>query len=91
MDYIILPTSLKKEEIDSLVYGTDGEMALEKAFEEVLTQNSQNIHLRCSCFTHVQQGMKKNLKELNVDEETKKKYCPDSPERIQGSGSDILA
>ena len=70
VDYKILPTSLKKEGIDSLIYGTDGEMALEKAFEEVFPPG-QNIHLRC--FTHIQQDIKRKLKELNVGEETQKR------------------
>lgn len=45
-DYLFLARNLKTEgKIDSLIYGTDGEVAIEKAFEEVFPING-NILLK---------------------------------------------
>ena len=73
-DYEYLALSLKLEGIVSLVYGTDGECALESGFESVYPiENStqRNIHLRC--FDHAKGDILMKLKALNVSEATKKK------------------
>lgn len=72
-DYEYLARSLKSEGIASLVYGTDGECALESGFESVYPiENStqRNIHLRC--FDHAKGDILMKLKALNMSETTKK-------------------
>ena len=74
-------TSVSKEKRDyeylarsSLLYGTDGECALESGFESVYPIGNSpysNIHLRC--FDHAKGDIVMKLKELNVSETTKKK------------------
>ena len=68
-DYEYLAHSLKKcANLSSLVYGTDGEYALEQGFESVFPiDGKQNIHLRC--FNHVQDDLKRELKGLNVTQD----------------------
>ena len=65
-DYQFLAASLKKiGKIQTLVYGTDGELALEKGFEDVFPiDHGENIHLRC--FEHFKDDMKRKLELLNV-------------------------
>ena len=63
-DYRFLSDQLKCSGIDTLVYGTDGEPALERAFEDVfpiegVTASKLNIHLRC--FDHVKTDIKRYL------------------------------
>ena len=72
-DYEYLARSLKSEGIASLVYGTDGECALESGFESVYPiENSiqKNIHLRC--FDHAKGDILTKLKALNISETTTK-------------------
>ncbi len=53
-----------------MCYGTDGELALEKAFEKVFPidadQENKSIHLRC--FEHVKIDMKRKMEEMKVSE-----------------------
>ena len=74
-DYRYLATNLSKAKIATLTYGTDGEEALEKAFEDVfpiegVAASRSSIHLRC--FEHVKQDMKMKLTSLNVPEKQQK-------------------
>ena len=58
-DYQYLATQLKKKtKLKSLIYGTDGELALEKGMKDSFEENS-SIKLRC--FTHVENDMKQYL------------------------------
>ena len=67
-DYEYLARSLKSEGIESLMYGTDGECALESGFESVYPISEStahsNIHLRC--FDHAKGDILMKLKELKV-------------------------
>ena len=66
-DYEYLARSLKAEGIESLMFGTDGECALESGFESVYpieTSTKNNIHLRC--FDHAKGDILMKLKDLNV-------------------------
>ena len=58
-DYQFLANSIKRfGKITSLIYGTDGEVALEKGFENVYPIDGiQNIHLRC--FEHLKDDIEK--------------------------------
>ena len=52
-DYLYFASQLKQQEVHNLVYGSDGEVAMEKAFEstypiEGVTTNKRSIHLRCA-------------------------------------------
>ena len=72
-DYEYLASNLKKHGIKTLTYGTDGELAMEKAFESVfpidgVPPSSASIHLRC--FEHIKWDMLAELKKL---EKKKKK------------------
>ena len=72
-DYEYLARSLKSEGIASLVYGTDGECALESGFESVYpieNTTERNIHLRC--FDHAKRDILMKLKALKISETTKK-------------------
>ena len=72
-DYEYLARSLKSEGIESLMYGTDGECALESGFESVypiVNSPPSNTHLRC--FDHAKGDIVMKLKELNVSETTRK-------------------
>ncbi|KAJ7385956.1 hypothetical protein OS493_012285 [Desmophyllum pertusum] len=71
-DYEYLAGSLFRKGIKSLTYGTDGELALEQAFENVYPighgpdrGTTRNIHLRC--FTHVESDIKARLQHLKKD------------------------
>ena len=59
-DYEYLARSLKSEGIESLMYGTDGECALESGFESVYPISEStahsNIHLRC--FDHAKGSLR---------------------------------
>ena len=70
-DYAYLAESMKKTGITTLTYVTDGEVALENAFEAAFPIDEPgNNHLRC--FLHVDLDMKMFLSKL-VDEQTSKK------------------
>ena len=54
-DYQYMARCLKSEGVDSLVYGMDGECAMEMGFEDVFPiKEGQNVHLRC--FDHVHES-----------------------------------
>ena len=79
-DYEYLAGSLFRKGIKSLTYGTDGELALEQAFENVYPighgpdrGTTRNIHLRC--FTHVESDIKARLQHLKVSAMEQKKIC----------------
>lgn len=66
-DYMYLANQLKTCGINRLVYGTDGEFALEKGFEgvfpiECIGVKEKNIKLRC--FNHVKDDMMNALKKI---------------------------
>ena len=57
-DYMYLASQLQKHGIDHLIYGTDGEYALENGMETVFPiDQKKNIKLRC--FNHVHDDLKK--------------------------------
>ncbi|KAJ7391193.1 hypothetical protein OS493_019324 [Desmophyllum pertusum] len=74
-DYEYFARSLKSEGIESLMYGTDGECALESGFESVYpiaeSPAHNNIHLRC--FDHAKGDILTKLKELKVCETERNK------------------
>ena len=68
-DYSLLASQFKSRCGDSLIYGTDGELALETAFENVFpifppghNAHKASIHLRC--FNHMHDDMKRKLQEM---------------------------
>ena len=68
-DYHYLASQLKNNNIHTLIYGTDGELALKKAFETVYpiegsNKKTKNIHLRC--FNHVKEDLEAELKNHHV-------------------------
>ena len=74
-DYYYLASSLTKEKVTTLTYGTDGEYALEKAFEsvfpiEAVPNAKSSIHLRC--FEHVKVDMKMKIDLLKIPEPSQK-------------------
>ena len=77
-DYKYLAQQLKEHcQLKTLVYGTDGEIALEQGMEDVfpITTGSGNIKLRC--FDHMKQNLQSKLESLNVNENEKKKIVTD--------------
>ena len=70
-DYQYLAANLAKEQITSLTYGTDGEFALERGFENVYpiegVHVERNIHLRC--FEHLKVDLKMQMKQLGIKEQ----------------------
>ena len=77
-DYEYLAGSLFRKGIKSLTYGTDGEQAIEQAFENIYPigqgpDRRCNIHLRC--FTHVEADIKVRLQRLKVGSVEQKKIC----------------
>ena len=79
-DYEYLAGSLFRKGIKSLTYGTDGEQALEQAFENIfpigdapVSETTRNIHLRC--FTHVEVDIKAKLQKLKVSAMEQKRIC----------------
>ena len=68
-DYSYLATQLReKANIETLIYGTDGELALEKGLEKTFPSLSSNsIHLRC--FTHANDNVITELKKCGVREQ----------------------
>jgi hypothetical protein len=65
-DYRFLANSLQNKCTTELIYGTDGELALEKAFEDVfpikdVSEEKKSIHLRC--YTHVESDLMAELKQ----------------------------
>jgi hypothetical protein len=65
-EYQFLASALKRcGKVKSLIYGTDGEVALERGMEDVFPIDSgENIHLRC--FDHVKEDIKRKLDQLQV-------------------------
>jgi hypothetical protein len=64
-DYAYLANQIKKHTgVQALIYGTDGELALEKGLEREFPID-RSIKLRC--FSHVQNDMEKELKRLGLD------------------------
>jgi hypothetical protein len=66
-DYRFLANNIKSLGINTLIYGTDGEQALEAGFESVFPiyqANNKSIHLRC--FSHVQDDMLRELQKLQA-------------------------
>lgn len=67
-DYTFLARQLKSRCGDSLIYGTDGELALETAFESTFPIGHDSpvasIHLRC--FNHVHDDIKRKLSQLDI-------------------------
>ena len=64
---------LKSEGIESRVYGTDAESALESGFASVypiVNTTERNIHLQG--FDHAKRDILTKLKELNISETTKR-------------------
>lgn len=77
-DYEYLAGSLFRKGVTSLTYGTDGEQAIEQAFENIYPigngpDNRRNIHLRC--FTYVEADTKARLQRLKVSSMEQKKIC----------------
>jgi hypothetical protein len=68
-DYTYLASQLKKNGVKNLTYGTDGEVALEKGFEDVYPLEAGNIHLRC--FNHVKDDLKAQLNQMKVENQDK--------------------
>ena len=71
-DYQYLALNLKRHGIKTLIYGTDGELAMEKALESAfptdgVPPSSASIHLRC--FEHLKWDMIAELKKLQVPRE----------------------
>lgn len=64
-DYNYLANQMKSSGIKNLVYGTDGELALEKGFEAVYpieTLNSCDKNIKLRCFNHVKDDILVQLK-----------------------------
>ena len=64
-DYLYLATQLKANGVEKLIYGTDGELALELGLEamfpiEDVSLPQRSIKLRC--FNHVKEDLQKELK-----------------------------
>ena len=75
-DYQYLASNLKRNGIKTLIYGTDGELAMEKALESAfptdgVPPSSASIHLRC--FEHLKWDMIAELKKLQVPREKQSK------------------
>lgn len=69
-DYLYLANELKKCKLSTLIYGTDGEIALEMGMEETfpiskVTPGQQSIHLRC--FLHARKNISDQLEKLKSD------------------------
>ncbi|XP_076081037.1 uncharacterized protein LOC143051939 [Mytilus galloprovincialis] len=64
-DYQYLSNQLRKHGVNSLIYGTDGEYALEMGFEATFPiEKGKNIHLRC--FNHLKEDLEVELKNAKV-------------------------
>ena len=69
-DYKFLSDKIKlRADVKTLVYGTDGEPAMEKAMEDTfpiedVAPGKASIHLRC--FDHVRSDIKRYLQSKNV-------------------------
>lgn len=79
-DYRNLANQLKLCGITNLIYGTDGEIALEMGFERIFPieskdQNQKNIKLRC--FNHMKDDILKNLKKYNITKEATNEIIKD--------------
>ena len=75
-DYQYMARCLKSEGVDSLVYGMDGECAMEMGFEDVFPiKEGQNVHLRC--FDHVHSDMNHKLISIKVDDVQRKNILTD--------------
>ena len=69
-DYDYFATQLASSGVKTLVYGTDGEVAMERAFEKVfpITGPSSDLSIHLRCFSHLAEDMKRCLKGIGVDE-----------------------
>ena len=75
-DYQYMVRCLKSEGVDSLVYGMDGECAMEMGFEDVFPiKEGQNVNLRC--FDHVHSDMNHKLISIKVDDVQRKNILTD--------------
>jgi hypothetical protein len=64
-DYMYFPNQIKAKWNDQLIFGTDGEFALESTFESVFPiEDFNNIHL------HVEDCIKKKLKKCGMENDT---------------------
>lgn len=64
-DYMYLASQLKSNGIEKLIYGTDGELALELGLEAVFPIEAVPLSIRSiklRCFNHVKEDMQKELK-----------------------------
>ena len=70
-DYKYLAGQLKKYcKLDALIYGTDGEPALEQGFEEIFPSAGSKPSVKLRCFDHVKSNLLDKLKECKVDMQT---------------------
>lgn len=71
MDYHYFATQLKVATgVKALIYGTDGEPALEKAMEEVFPASrffTPNSSVRLRCFGHLRDDMKMEMEKQGID------------------------
>ena len=64
-DYNYLAQNLQKMGVKQLIYGTDGERALEQALENHFpVEGEQNIYLRC--FQHLKDDFLRELKKKRI-------------------------
>ena len=58
--------------VETLIYGTDGEMPLEKGFEEIFPIGNDGPNIKLRCFDHVKKNALDKLDSLHVEEKEKR-------------------
>ena len=70
-DYKYLAEQLKKYcGLKALIYGTDGEIGLEQAFEETFPSSGPNQSVKLRCFDHLKSNLLDKLKECGLSDAT---------------------
>lgn len=68
-DYEYMATQLSTSGVKNLIYGTDGEVAMEKAFEKVFPVDDSGLSIHLRCFSHLADDIKRYLTGRGVDAE----------------------
>jgi len=78
VDYEYMARSLKKRNVGTPTFGSDGECAMEKGFENVfpITNSTEtNLHLRC--FDNVKADMLAKLEKFGIADQERRKITND--------------